>query len=236
MDQLISEIVIQIGSFKLEIQQSILVWLVLCVLFMIFFYFAGKKIEKADPAKAPKGIVYFSEEVYNLILFVVQGNLKETTLHYVPIFGTLMMMMLVSNLVGLTGFQNPTSNISFNATLALMFFFMIQYQAVRKAGLKSRLKELTEPIWFLTPLNIIGDLALPLSLTMRLFGNILAGVIISMLMYTVIKSTTPWGYLGLTLTPFIHAYLDVFSGIIQTYIFFTIGTYFLGQQVSRSED
>ena len=236
MDQLISEIVIQIGSFKLEIQQSILVWLVLCVLFMIFFYFAGKKIEKADPAKAPKGIVYFSEEVYNLILFVVQGNLKETTLHYVPIFGTLMMMMLVSNLVGLTGFQNPTSNISFNATLALMFFFMIQYQAVRKAGLKSRLKELTEPIWFLTPLNIIGDLALPLSLTMRLFGNILAGVIISMLMYTVIKSTAPWGYLGLTLTPLIHAYLDVFSGIIQTYIFFTIGTYFLGQQVSRSED
>lgn len=236
MDQLISEIVIQIGSFKLEIQQSILVWLVLCVLFMIFFYFAGKKIEKADPAKAPKGILYFSEEVYNLILFVVQGNLKETTLHYVPIFGTLMMMMLVSNLVGLTGFQNPTSNISFNATLALMFFFMIQYQAVRKAGLKSRLKELTEPIWFLTPLNIIGDLALPLSLTMRLFGNILAGVIISMLMYTVIKSTAPWGYLGLTLTPFIHAYLDVFSGIIQTYIFFTIGTYFLGQQVSRSED
>ena len=236
MDQLISEIVIQIGSFKLEIQQSILVWLVLCVLFMIFFYFAGKKIEKADPAKAPKGIVYFSEEVYNLILFVVQGNLKETTLHYVPIFGTLMMMMLVSNLVGLTGFQNPTSNISFNATLALMFFFMIQYQAVRKAGLKSRLKELTEPIWFLTPLNIIGDLALPLSLTMRLFGNILAGAIISMLMYTVIKSTAPWGYLGLTLTPFIHAYLDVFSGIIQTYIFFTIGTYFLGQQVSRSED
>lgn len=236
MDQLISEIVIQIGSFKLEIQQSILVWLVLCVLFMIFFYFAGKKIEKADPAKAPKGIVYFSEEVYNLILFVVQGNLKETTLHYVPIFGTLMMMMLVSNLVGLTGFQNPTSNVSFNATLALMFFFMIQYQAVRKAGLKSRLKELTEPIWFLTPLNIIGDLALPLSLTMRLFGNILAGVIISMLMYTVIKSTAPWGYLGLTLTPFIHAYLDVFSGIIQTYIFFTIGTYFLGQQVSRSED
>lgn len=166
----------------------------------------------------------------------MQGNLKETTLHYVPIFGTLMMMMLVSNLVGLTGFQNPTSNISFNATLALMFFFMIQYQAVRKAGLKSRLKELTEPIWFLTPLNIIGDLALPLSLTMRLFGNILAGVIISMLMYTVIKSTAPWGYLGLTLTPFIHAYLDVFSGIIQTYIFFTIGTYFLGQQVSRSED
>lgn len=231
----VSQIVIHIGSFDFSIHQSILVWLVICVVVGILAVIAGKAIDKADPAKAPKGIVYWSEEYVNLCQWVVGGNLKDKTLHYISQFGTLMLCMLLANLVGLIGFQNPTSNVSFNATLALMFFFMIQFNGVKKAGLKARLKELTEPMWLLTPLNIIGDLALPVSLTMRLFGNILAGAIISLLIYTLIKSIAPWGYLGLTLTPFIHFYFDVFSGAIQTYIFFTLGTYFLGEQVAGEE-
>lgn len=232
----VSQIVISIGSFQFSIQQSILVWLVICLIICILAIVAGKAIDKADPAKAPKGIVYWSEEYYNLLLYVVQGNLKETTAKYVPMFGTIMFGMLLSNLTGLTGFQNPTSNVSFNATMALMFFFMIQFNAIKKGGLKARLKELTEPMWLLTPLNIIGDLALPISMTMRLFGNILAGSIIMLLLYTLIENIAPWGYLGLTLTPFLHAYFDVFSGVIQTYIFFTIGTFFLGEHVAGSED
>lgn len=194
----ISAIEIHLGSFTLEIQQSILVWLILCVVFAFFFYFAGRKIEKTDPSRAPRGLVYVCEEIYNLILYVVQGNLKETTVRYIPFFGTLIIMMLVSNLTGLIGLQNPTSNVSFNATLALTLWVMIQGSAIRKAGLKARMKELTEPMWLLTPLNIIGELALPISLTMRLFGNILAGSIITMLVYTLIKNIAPWGYLGLT--------------------------------------
>ncbi len=232
----ISQIVIHIGSFQFSIHQSILVWLVICVLMCVLAWYAGRKIEKADPSKAPKGIVYWSEELYNLCLYVVQGNLKEKTIKYLPMFGTIMVGMLLSNLTGLFGFQNPTSNVSFNATLALMFFFMIQFNGVHKNGLKARLKELTEPMWLLTPLNIIGELATPISLTMRLFGNILAGSIISLLIYTLIKGIAPWGYFGLTLTPFIHMYFDVFSGVIQTYIFFTLGTYFLGQQVAQQEE
>lgn len=232
----VSEIIIRIDDFKLEIQQSIFVWLCICFFSMFFFYFAGKKIEKADPSKAPKGLVYVCEEIYNLILYVVQGNLKETTLHYVPMFGTLILLMLVSNLTGLIGLQNPTSNVSFNATLAVTMWLMWQYQAIKKGGFVARLKELTEPMWLLTPLNIIGELAPPISLTMRLFGNILAGSIITLMIYTLIKNIAPWGYLGLTLTPFIHMYFDVFSGVIQTYIFFTLGSFFLGQQVSKEAE
>ena len=232
----ISALEIHIGNFTLELPQSMLVWLGICVLSLFFFYFAGRKIEKADPSKAPKGIVYICEEIYNLILYVVKGNLKETTIRYIPYFGTMILLMLVCNLVGLLGLQNPTSNISFNATLALTLWVMIQGSAIKKAGLKARLKELTEPMWLLTPLNIIGELALPISLTMRLFGNILAGTIISLLIYTLIKAIAPWGYLGLTLTPFIHMYFDIFSGVIQTYIFYTLGSYFLGQQVSKEND
>ena len=96
----VSEVVIRLGGFTIEIQQSIFVWLCICVLAMFFFYFAGKKIEKADPSKPTQGLVYVCEEMYNLILYVVQGNLKETTTHYIPMFGTLILLMVVANLTG----------------------------------------------------------------------------------------------------------------------------------------
>ena len=224
----ISALEIHFGSFTLEIQQSICVWLGLCILFSIFFIVAGKKIERADPTKASKGIVYVCEEALNLVLFVVKTNLRETTKKYIPLFGTLILMMLASNLIGLIGLQNPTSNVSFNATLAITMWLMIQGNAIKKGGLAARMKELTEPMVLLTPLNIIGELALPISLTMRLFGNILAGSIITMLVYTLIKLLMPWGVLGLAVTPFLHMYFDIFSGVIQTYIFFTLSSFFLG--------
>ncbi len=231
----VSALVLHFGSFTLVIHQSILVWLILCVLFAIFFIWAGKKIDKADPTTAPKGIVYICEEIVNLVLYVIKGNLRETTKHYIPLFGTLMLMMCVSNLIGLVGLQNPTSNISFNATLAILMWILIQGNGMKKAGVMARLKEMTEPMWFLTPLNIIGELATPISLTMRLFGNILAGSIITMLVYTLIKMLAPIGYIGLLITPFLHTYFDIFSGVIQTYIFFTLSSYFLGEQVSKTE-
>ena len=80
-----------------------------------------------------------------------------------------------------------------------------------------------------------GEIALPLSMTMRLFGNILAGCIITMLIYTLMKSVMPWGVLGFIFTPFLHAFLDIFTGVIQTYIFFTLASFFLGQQVAEEE-
>ena len=76
----VSQIVIHIGSFEFQLHQSILVWLVICVLMAIVAYIAGKKIENADPSVAPKGIVYWSEELYNLCLYVIKGNLKRQLL------------------------------------------------------------------------------------------------------------------------------------------------------------
>jgi F-type H+-transporting ATPase subunit a len=232
----ISAITITVGSHTLEIQQSIVVWFGICIAGAIFFYVAGKAIEKADPAKKPTGIVYVSEEIYNLVMYTIKGNLREKTQQYLPMFGTVMLLMVVANCIGLLGLQNPTSNVSFNATLAVTVWLMIQFHGIHKAGFKARIKELCEPFPLLFPLNVIGELALPLSLTMRLFGNILAGTIITMLVYTLIKAIAPWGYLGLAITPFLHMYFDIFSGVIQTYIFFTLGSFFLGQQVSEEND
>ena len=75
----VSALEIHLGSFSFEIQQSICVWLCLCVIFAVFFIYAGKKIDHADPSKASRGIVYICEEALNLVLFIVNTNLREKT-------------------------------------------------------------------------------------------------------------------------------------------------------------
>lgn len=229
--QPIDGLIVTFHDFTLELPQSVLNWLGLCVLFGIFCVFAGKCFERADERKAPKGIVFIGEQVYNLAMAIIGGNLKHKSKHYLPFFGTLIVLMAFSNLLGLIGLQSPTSNVSINATLAIMMFLLIQTNAIKKGGLQARLKELCEPMWILTPLNIIGEFALPISLTMRLFGNILAGSIITLLIYTLLKLLMPIGVLGYLFTPFLHTYFDIFSGLIQTYIFFTLASFFLSEQV-----
>lgn len=229
-------ILVTLFGYQIPIQQSVLNWLILCVIFAVFFIVMGKKIEKADVRKAPKGFLLVTEMLVGLCQNIIGDNLKDKTRTYLPFFGTLIILMAVSNLLGLVGLQPPTSNLSVNITLAVMMFLLIQYQGFKKGGVVARLKELTEPMWLLTPLNVIGEFALPISLSMRLFGNILAGSIIMLLVYTVMKSFAPFGYLGYIVTPFFHVYFDIFSGLIQTYIFFTLASFFLSQQVVEDED
>ena len=229
------DFVITVGSFVLEIPQSVVNWLGLCVILCVLLVIWGKKFEKADPTQAPKGIVLMVEMLYNTCMSIIGDNLKEKTHRYLPFLGTLTMMMAMSNLLGLLGLQPPTSNLSVNVTLALMMFLLIQYNGIRKGGLLARMKELTEPMFFLTPLNMIGELALPISLSLRLFGNILAGSIIMALVYYMMTSFMPFGALGYLFTPLLHAYFDIFSGLIQTYIFFTLASFFLSEQVCEGE-
>ena len=236
MDNNFDGILLSINGFTIELQQSVLNWLILCILLGVFFVFAGKRFEKADARKAPKGILLLCELVVDLCKNILGDNLKEQTRRFLPLLGTLIMLMSISNLLGLLGLQPPTSNVSLNIALAVMMFLMIQYNAIKKGGLLARLKELAEPLWVMTPLNIIGEFALPVSLSMRLFGNILAGTIIMMLVYSVFQLLMPFGPILYAVIPFLHMYFDIFSGLLQTYIFFTLSSFFLSEQVCESEE
>lgn len=233
-------ILIKIGSIEIPIAQSILVWLVLSIIFAIFFIVVGKKFKKADASIAPKGILLIAEMIYDLAKSVVKDNLGKKTNRYLPFFGTLIFMMAASNLSGLLGVQAPTSNLSVTVSLAICMFILIQYTAIKENGIKNRAKGLLQPIAILAPLNVIGELAVPISLALRLFGNLLAGTIVLSLVYTVVKFImglcAPFMILMYAVTPALHAYFDIFSGLIQTYIFFTLASYFLGSSAGYSEE
>ncbi len=222
-------LLVHVGGYQFLIHQSIIIWLGVLILVGVLLVWAGGKIKKADPTAEPKGVVLVFEIIGGLAKGVIGGNLNERTWKYLPFMGTVMICMVLSNLIGLLGLQPPTSNLSVNATLALMVVFLIHGTDIRAHGVKGKLKSLAEPMAFLFPLNVIGDLAFPLSLTLRLFGNMLGGTIIVTLLYSMIKSLMPFSAIAFAVTPFLHMYFDVFTAFMQTYIFFTLASFFLSE-------
>ena len=107
----------------------------------------------------------------------------------------------------------PTADLAVTLSLALITFFMTQGFGLKAKGLKGWLKGFTEPVAFLTPINLIGEVANPVSLSFRLMGNVLAGTIIMGLYYGMLP------YLTYIITPALHFYFDVFAGLLQSYIF-----------------
>jgi len=130
--------------------------------------------------------------------------------------------ILVSNLSGMIGLRPPTADWATTLAMALATFFLIQLAGITNRG-TAYLKNFLKPFPLFLPINIIGELARPVSLSLRLFGNVVAGLIIMSLLY----GLAPFFFL-LGLPVFLHAYFDLFMGLLQTYVFCALSLAFIG--------
>ena len=232
----INQLLIEFNGISISIHQTIIIWMGVLIFVGAILIFAGKQFKNADPSKPPTRTMIVFEQLYEFCVAVIGGNLHGKTSKYLPLMGTLMIVMVICNLLGLIGLQPPTSNVSVNLTLALLVFFIIHGTNIKDYGIKGKLKAWCEPMAFLFPLNVIGDLALPVSLTFRLFGNMLGGSILVSMLYMLIKSFLPFTGLMFAVTPFLHMYFDIFTAFIQTYIFFTLASFFLSEAIKLEDD
>lgn len=210
-----------------EIQNELIFSLIISTVLAIFFIYAGKKIKAADPTARPKGIVLVVEvgitAIYNYMKSIMPKKFEK---NYYPYFAMLFVWLICANLSGLIGFEAPTSNFSITLALTIITFVLIQYNAIKKQGLGSF-------IWgkIMPPTELLGMISPLISLSMRLFGNILSGSILMYLVY----SLTGWlssfiidfNFLGPIIAPILHAYFDIFAGCIQTLVFVTLSSIFI---------
>lgn len=196
-------------------------WIILIIL-TIFALIVNNKIKKAEAGEKPSRLLNVVEVLVEFVDGLVKSTMGPNKMFFAPYILTLVMFLLLANLFGLIGFTPPTSDYSVTFTLALMTFFLTQYYSFKTSGFLGYFKNFTEPMAFLTPLNILGELANPISLSFRLFGNVLSGVIIMGLLYSAL------GYFAPIFTPVLHAYFDVFSGVLQTFIFAMLTMIFVG--------
>lgn len=134
-------------------------------------------------------------------------------------------LILLSNLSGLLGFRPPTADLATTVAVALATFVMMHFMGI-VTGKGSYFKSFIEPLPFLLPLNIVSEIATPISLSFRLFGNIMGGMVIMALVYGLPR------WLNFGVPAVLHVYFDVFAGCIQTVVFVMLSMTFIKDKIT----
>lgn len=174
--------------------------------------------------------------------FVI-GNMGEKFRSFIPFVAALFGTSIVSNLISLIGLRSPTADLSVEAAWAVVVFILITKEKIRAGGVGGYLKGFTQPIPILTPFNVLSELATPISMACRHFGNILSGVVINGLIYAALALASSAlfgllpGLLGdlLSKIPILSVgipaitsvYFDWFSGFMQAFIFCMLTTMYI---------
>ena len=141
---------------------------------------------------------------------------------YIPYLMTVGLYIGVANMIGLFGLKSPTKDVGVTGALALMSIVLIEFSGVHKKGVKDFLKSFAEPIPLMLPMNILEIFIRPLSLCMRLFGNILGAFVIMELIKIVAPLLVP--------VP-LSLYFDLFDGFIQAYVFVFLTSLFIKETI-----
>lgn len=161
---------------------------------------------------------------------LVRSNMGERFMGFAPFIAAILGLSALSSLSSLLGLYPPTSDINIVAGWAILVFILITHYKL-KSGLGNYLKGYTEPIAVFTPINIISEVATPVSMTFRHFGNVLSGSVISVLVAAALQGLTSlllgWlpGLLGeipflqIGIPAVLSLYFDIFSGCLQAFIF-----------------
>lgn len=195
---------------------------------LIFAIIANRAIKKAEPDKVPGAFLNVIELMVQSLDGMVVGSMGASKApkfrNYVS---ALFLFILACNLSGLLGLRPPTADYGVTFPLAIITWVMIQYNGFKyqKFG---KIKGLFEPIFLFFPMNLIGEFSTPISMSLRLFGNILSGTVMMGLIYGLLPRV-----LTLIWPAALHIYLDVFAGAIQTYVFCMLTMCFISDAIGE---
>lgn len=197
----------------------VVTWIIMAVLTLLAIVFVWNlKVE--NPGKKQLALEAFISFLNNFFTDI----LGEEGRRYIPYLISTALYIGVANLIGLLGFKPPTKDLNVTAALALMSLFLIYYAGFHKKGMKGFLKSFTEPMAIVTPINIMEIAIRPVSLCMRLFGNVIGSFVIMELLKMIMPAILP--------VPF-SLYFDIFDGLIQTYVFVFLTSLFMKEQIEE---
>ena len=220
----------------ITIQMDTFVIIGLTIVLVGVFKLISLKIAKQDPLQPTPAWLTLLEWLVESLDNMAVSNVGH---HYAklmcPYLISITIYIFTSNILGLFSIPSPTANYSVTLTLAAFTWVFQQYAAIKHGGWGGYLHGFLEPIPVFLPMNIIGKFSSLVSMSLRLFGNILAGGVMMSLIYAftdvVSNILIPFNFVGPIVAPVFHAYFDVFSGFIQTLIFITLTVVLVGNEL-----
>ncbi len=183
----------------------VVTWIIIAVVFLVCKIFV-RNLSVEHPKHGQLVLESAVSWFYNFFYDILGERGKQ----YIPYLMSVGIYIAIANLIGILGFKPPTKDVNVTATLAIMSILLIEISGVRRKGTKGWLKSFAEPMPIILPINILEIFIKPLSLCMRLFGNVLGSFVIMELIKIVVPPVVPAVF---------SCYFDIFDGLIQAYVF-----------------
>ena len=177
------------------------------------------------PDETPGMLQSFAEIGIEMLQNMVEGIMGSNAGKYMNYIGAIFLFILLSNISGIFGLRPPTADFGVTLPMGLMTFCIVQYNNIKNNKFGA-FTSLFEPVPFLFPINLIGEIATPFSLGLRLFGNIISGTVIVALFYGMVPVLFKIGVPAV-----LHVYFDLFSGCIQAYVFCMLSMVFINDKL-----
>lgn len=215
-EELTCETVFQIGDIGIA-ESTVITWVIMAVL-LIFALFMTHNLRVDNISKRQAAAEFIVVKLNSM----VEGMIGKENRKYVPYLVTVLLYIGVSNVIGLFGVKPPTKDLNVTAALAIMSIILIEAAGIVKRGVKGWCKNFAEPIAIVAPINVLEIFIRPLSLCMRLFGNVLGSFVVMKLLEFICPAILP--------IPF-SLYFDFFDGFIQAYVFVFLTSLFIKEAI-----
>lgn len=206
--------------------------LIITVVLVVFAIAANRSIKKAlanGTVEKPGGFLNFVELIVEKLDGIVDEGMGGHANKFRNYIATLFIFILVNNISGIFGLRAPTADYGVTLCLGVITFGMIHYNGIKKNKVK-HFTNLFQPIPLLFPINLISEVATPLSLSLRLFGNVMSGTVMLGLWYSLMPLLFKLG-----IPAALHCYFDLFSGAIQAYVFCMLTMVYIEDKISDEE-
>ena len=179
-------------DYDFSINTTHVALLIVSIFILVVAIIARIKINKAEASDTPGFFQNIIELIVEMLQTMVEGIMGKNANKFVNYMSTLFLFIIISNISGLFGLRPPTADYGVTLCLGLITFVLIQFNGIKKNKIR-HFTALFQPIWFLFPINLIGEFAVPLSLSLRLFGNIMSGTVLMGLIYDLLNPYTIGG-------------------------------------------
>ena len=222
----------------IRITETTLTSWVAMALIILMSFIVTRKLSVRNPGK----LQIITEKLVTMLYDLVESTMGKHNLFFAPYIGTLFLSSLFGTLLGMTHIlRSSTADISTTLAWALVTTALVWFYSIKNNGFFGWLKAFTEPFPVMTPMNVVSEIANPISLSFRHFGNIAGGSVLTTLIYTALASLSatllkwipntfinsiPIFQVGIPAV--LSIYFDLFSGGVQAFIFSILTMIYVG--------
>lgn len=222
--------------FDINITQTVVSLIAVSLILIAIALIATRKL-----TKRPGRLQVVTEKLVNMLYGLVEDTMGKHNLKFAPYIGTLFLCSIMGTLIGMTQiFRSVTADLSVTLAWALVTTGLVWYNNIKNFGFKTWLRGFTEPIVVMTPMNVVSEIAQPISMAFRHFGNVAGGSVLTALVYAALAAlsnfifgwipgligTIPFFQVGIP--AFLSVYFDLFSGFVQALVFSLLTMVYVG--------